>query len=137
MLGKLLKGWDGYATVPLRFAVGLGFIAHGLGKFGSSPGLDGFTGMLTGLGVPAPSFFAFLVALIELVGGAFVLLGLFTRYSSASLAVVIVFAIVLVKISKGFMAVWEPDLLYLAGALSLVFTGAGNWSIDEALGWDY
>ncbi len=46
-----------YASLPLRFGLGITFVAYGLQKtFGwfGGPGMSGYTGMLAGMGfVPA------------------------------------------------------------------------------------
>lgn len=42
-------------------------------------GIEGFTGFLSMLGVPAPGVFAWVVAFVEFVGGLALLVGAFTR----------------------------------------------------------
>ena len=57
------KSW---ALLVLRLAAGAIFLIHGYGKlFGNAPGMEGFTGMLLHLGFPMPSFWAYLVAVLE------------------------------------------------------------------------
>ena len=53
------KEWNDWASLPLRLILGFGFAYHGYPKlFG---GHDGFAGMLTNLGIPAPGLMAWLV----------------------------------------------------------------------------
>ena len=129
MIGNLFKGSENYAPIPLRIIIGIGFILHGLSKF--TGGLDKFQGFLTSLNVPAAGFFATLVAIIELLGGIFILAGFMTRYAAIATGLVIVFAIILVKGKMGFLSGYELDMLYLAGCVSLLITGGGAISVDN------
>ena len=120
----------------LRIAVGLVFIVHGAGKlFNIGPfaaGIGGVSGFLAGLGVPSALFFAWIVALVEFVGGAFILLGLFTRYASIALIIEMIIAIILVHIPNGFYkSNGEIALVLLLSAVALLFSGAGKRLVLE------
>ncbi len=58
--------------------VGLIFIAHGSQKL-LGQGLGGVAGTTEGLGIPASAESAVALVLVELVGGAALILGFFTR----------------------------------------------------------
>ena len=77
--------------IVLRLALAIVFIIHGIGKlFGIGPypiGIVGTTVFFTGVGLPFPMFFAFLVALVETFGGIFILVGFMTRLSAFVLAI--------------------------------------------------
>lgn len=134
-----------WAPVLLRLITGYGFIAHGLAKIGKGP--DNFVRILDALGVPMPQLMAWLTILVELVGGAMILLGAFVLLASIPMAVVLAVAIFTVHIQNGFSSIklmavtragpqfgqpgMETDLLYLACLAALVLTGAGPWSIDR------
>jgi putative oxidoreductase len=107
----------------IRLAVAAIFIYHGWSKFMFMDDTIIFFGTL-GL---AP-FFAYLVAIVEFIGGILMLLGVFTCTAGISLAVVIAFAICLVKAKMGFVAS-EPDILLLVSSLALAFTGPGRYSL--------
>lgn len=118
--------------LAIRVGLGLFFIYHGLGKFfGFAPdgGIEVFTGMLGGLGFPVPVFWAYLVAFVELFGGAAILLGFFTRISAVFLAVITVVAFVLVKDFSP--EAGGLDILAFAMAISLVLSGPGKISFAE------
>ena len=69
----------------LRVVVGLIALAHGTQKlFGE--GFDGVAVMMDGLGVPAPALAAVALVLTEVVGGAALILDLFTRLAAVPLA---------------------------------------------------
>lgn len=134
MLAKWFKGWDSYATLPLRLVLGIGLLVHGFLKFTATQGISAFGGWLGNLGVPIPAAFGVLVGLIELVGGAFILFGFLTRYSAALASLVMIGAVLLVHIKNGG---YELPLVYLAGLIALMFTGGGSLSVDKALNWDF
>lgn len=108
----------------LRIAVGVTFIAHGWAKFMN---IEGTVGFFAGLGLAA--LFAYLVAAVELLGGLAVLLGLFTDVAGFLLAIVMVFAMILVKFSMGFLGGYEFDAVLLLAALGIAFAGAGKYAV--------
>jgi putative oxidoreductase len=117
-----------FAPFPLRVIAGVGFMIHGLPKI-----LDiGKTqGSFMNMGVPHD--LAILIGLLEFIGGLAILLGVFTRIAAGLLAIQMIGAILLVKLSKGFIDGFELDLLYLAIMMSLLITGPGFLSIEKNL----
>ncbi|MBI5398429.1 DoxX family protein [Candidatus Woesearchaeota archaeon] len=129
MLSKYLEPYKHWAKVPLRLVLGGGFVAHGVLKFMS---LAATVGFFTGLGFPAGT--AQFVAAIEVLGGAALVLGLFTRWAAAVLTVLLLVAIAKVKGAMGWMGGWELDAAYIAGLLSLLTTGGGKvWNLEHKL----
>jgi putative oxidoreductase len=87
----------------LRVVVGLISLTHGTQKlFGE--GFDGVASMMEGLGVPAPALAAVALVLTEVVGGAALILGLFTRLAAVPLALSMLVATVLVHLPNGFFS---------------------------------
>lgn len=119
--------------LPLRVALGLIFITTGFGKLFGTPGIGGFSQMLTGIGFPAATFFAVLVGVVEFFGAIALFLGLYTRYVSALLAVILVVAIVLVKAAQGWGSGLFLDLGLLGAAVSLMFSGSKTLCVDKAM----
>ena len=117
-----------FAPLPLRVVAGVGFMIHGLPKI-----LDiGKTqGSFMNMGLPHD--LAILIGLLEFIGGLAILLGVFTRIAAGLLAIQMIGAILLVKLSKGFIDGFELDLLYLAIMISLLITGPGFLSIEKNL----
>lgn len=114
----------------LRLTIGLSLaLAHGVGKL---PPSEGFVGMVSGMGFPAPLFFAWLAALAEFVGGLLLAVGLLTR--PAALLVVGNFVVIyfVALAGEGFLD-REKELLFLAGALFFMLAGAGRYSIDALI----
>jgi len=119
----------------LRVVVGLIFVAHGAQKIFEYT-LPGTIGSFADMGVPLPEIAAPFVAFIELIGGALLALGLFTRPVGILLAVDMIVAIVAVHLPAG-LWVGEGGYEFVAvlgvAALALAFTGAGRFSIDGAV----
>lgn len=111
----------------LRVFLGAAMMTHGVPKmFG---GLEGFTGFVSSLGVPAPAVMAFLAAFAESFGALFLLLGVLTRPAALMLVCTMAVAIFGAHGDDGFSG-QEKAWLYLVPALMFMLKGAGKWSID-------
>lgn len=128
------------APLFLRLGLGLVFVVHGVSKLQGGPA-TGFGGMLTGLNVPGPALFAWLITIAELVGGILLLVGLLTRLATLPLIATMIGAIVLVKVDIGVIAGEgvampgaELDIALLVGLLALLVIGPGRLSVDQAVG---
>jgi putative oxidoreductase len=144
MLENLMRPYGDVGPLILRVALGIIFLVHGWPKLNpNSPmrGTAGFAGFLRQIGIPLPGFFAWVVALLETLGAVLLILGLGTRILALGFAVDMLVAILVAK--RGFMKVpfmaqqatgWEFDFALLAGALALIFTGAGRIALDSLFG---
>jgi putative oxidoreductase len=121
------------APLLARVAIGVVFIGTGWGKLHN---LDKITSFFAELGIPAPGFNAVLASSAELVCGALLLVGLFTRLAAVPLAVVMIVAIVTAKRGDinglsdllGFV-----ETLYVILLAWLATAGAGPISLDRVL----
>src|SRR3954469_22073577 len=98
----------------LRVMLGLVFLANGVAKF--QGGIENTVGWFDSIGIPGG--FAYVVAIVEMIGGLAVFIGLGTKVVSALLSLLIIGAIVKVKLAVGFlgngqMAGYELDLAFL------------------------
>jgi putative oxidoreductase len=127
-----LRGWG--ATL-LRVVVGLIFLAHGAQKlFGD--GISGVAGMTEGLGMPAPTLAAGILVFVEVVGGAALILGLFTRLFAVPLAFSMLVATLMVHLPNGFFSSSggiEFTLLLTVASVALALIGPGNLALDRLL----
>lgn len=128
-----------YSPLIVRLGLGSVMLIHGIGKaFNVGPsatGVAGFSDVLASLGVPAPLLFAWIVTLVELLGGACVLLGLFTRGASALIACDVFTALLLVHLPNGFAVSnggFEFVMLLFFAAVSLAVGGPGVAALDLA-----
>lgn len=136
---------DSIALLSLRVPLGIIFIAHGsqklFGAFGGSGLTATFKIFEEKLGIPP--IFTFLAIIAEFGGGIGVLCGLLTRLSAFGIASVMAVAIYKVNWVNGlFLNTYcqpgrnhgiEYSLALLGMALSLLFSGGGQWSIDRYL----
>lgn len=120
--------------VILRAVVGLLFFIHGLSKF--QGGISNTVGFFDSLGIPG--FMAYVVAVVELLGGIALFLGLGTRIVTLLFALIMIGAIFTAKLSLGFlgngqMAGYELDLVLLAVSIYFVFAEKSKISLDHLL----
>ena len=119
----------------LRVVTGIIFLMHGQQKMFEF-GIGGVTGMMTGLGVPAPGLMAIIVTLVELVGGIALILGAFTRIAALLVAIDVLVAFFLVHMPNGFFASnggVELVLMLATAGVTLVLTGPGAMALDSML----
>lgn len=123
------------AITALRIILGFLFAAHGWQKFNEWT-IAGTQSAFTQMGVPAADFAAPAVAILELVGGIALILGVLTRIVAALLVVNMLGALFLVHVSAGVFVAnggYELVLLLAAAAFALALTGPGRLSVDRAL----
>ncbi len=118
-----------YAAFFMRLAVGGVFLRHGLVKLHN--GIPALAAFLHGAGVPLASIAAVVVIAVETVGAICVILGIFTRFWAACMAVEMLVAILTVQLPRG--ASFELEALLLAGAVTLVALGDGPLSVAIGL----
>jgi putative oxidoreductase len=135
------------APLPLRLTFGFGMTFHGVAKL--SRGVGGFAQLLDYFAVPAALPLAWTTTLIELLGGLMLMVGLWVVPLTVPMIVIMLVAMVTVHLPYGFPSVaisgldangphlkppgYEINLVYIAGLLSLLMTGAGPWSLDSWL----
>ena len=120
--------------VILRVVLGLIFFVHGLSKF--QGGITNTVGFFDSIGIPG--FMAYVIALIELIGGIALVLGIGTQIVSVLFAVIMLGAIFTVKLPAGLlgngqMAGYELELSLLAVSIYFVFANKSAFSLDNKL----
>ncbi|MFP4512171.1 MAG: DoxX family protein [Acidimicrobiales bacterium] len=134
---RTLNRFHFLAPLVLRVVIGALFIWHGIDKFDA--GISMIEDMFTMWGVPAPALTAPLVAVIEIVAGLALVLGVGTRIAAVLLGAVMVGSLLYVKLDLGLIADGpmpgaELDLSLLAGLVALVVLGPGRLSGDQMMG---
>jgi putative oxidoreductase len=116
--------WAPRVLSILRIVAALIFFEHGSQKLLGFPPTDN---------PPAFLSLSWTAGVLELVGGAFLILGLFTRPVAFVLSGEMAFAYWLAHAPQSFFPVLnrgDAAILYCFVFLYLVFAGAGPWSID-------
>lgn len=139
LVHRVLATNNGAGALALRIPVGIIFAAHGaqklFGLFGGY-GLEGTGQFFASLGLNPGYLMALLAGAAEFFGGLALILGIFVRPAAAALAFAMLIAIFAVHIGNGFFmdkGGYEYALALLAASLSLLFSGAGRFSVDHAL----
>lgn len=134
MNGEALNRWQGWGVTVLRLVVGIVFVAHGGQKL-FVWGFDNVAGFMGKVGIPAPMLAAIVVTLVEFLGGLALVVGSFTRWAAALLAINMLGAIMTVHLKAGFFlpAGVEFALTLLAANVALVLLGSGEASVDRLL----
>lgn len=122
------------ALLLIRILVGWVFVSEGIQKFLFPAQLG--VGRFEKIGIPSPHLMAPFVGTIEIVCGALLLIGLFTRLAAIPLLAVILVAIATTKIPMlAKTGVWSvlhearADFSMLLGLLFLLITGAGSLAL--------
>ena len=114
----------GWGVTAVRVAAGVVLALHGYQKF--ADGLGATSGYFARVGIPLPALAAPLIAVLELVGGSLLVLGVATRWLGLLFAVefaVVTFWVVLPR------AGWRGsslELMLLAAAVLFALAGSGK-----------
>lgn len=125
------------AVIVIRILVGWVFVSEGIQKFLFPVALG--WGRFAKIGLPHPHVLAPVVGVVEIVCGALVILGLWTRIAAIPLLIVIGTAIATTKIPilhhQGVWAMLHEARVDFSMALGLIFlliVGAGSWALDRS-----
>ncbi len=111
----------GWALLFVRLASGVIFLSHGWTKVMNLRGAESF---FSGLGLP-PGAGAF-IAIVEVVGGLMLILGIAPRLAGLVLGIEMLVALLLVGVPSGN---FELELLLAASAFAVFFAGAGAYAM--------
>jgi putative oxidoreductase len=123
---EALAAWTPRALSILRIITGLLIIQHGMAKIIGFPVFPMYANVQPFSLIGAAGF-------IELIGGALLILGLFTRPVAFILAGEMAFAYFIGHFPKGFLPLINGGtlaILYCFACLYLSTAGAGPWSVD-------
>jgi putative oxidoreductase len=136
-------------TILIRFLVGVVFLSEGIQKFLYAEYLG--AGRFAGIGIPYPEIMGPFVGVVEIVCGAMVLAGFYTRLAAIPLIITMLVALFTTKIpillgtefmgfalrplrNYGLLSMLHEsrnDLAMLIGSIFLLIKGGGPWSIDR------
>jgi putative oxidoreductase len=119
----------------IRITVGAILFVHGLGKI--KTGIPGLAGYLGKVGLAPPEPLAYLVFMNETIGAVCIVLGLFTRFFAASIAIELAVALWIVHYAKGFgvsAGGYEYVLMWGIIMFAIALRGGGPYSLDRVIG---
>lgn len=116
-----------YGLLALRIVVGVIFVYMGWSKLGN---IEQVAGMLETNGFFWPQLFAYVLAIVEFLGGLAVLFGVYLRVFAKLLTIILVVAILTVHVPGPFQGAFLP-LSLLGGTLALMFMGGGDWMVTK------
>jgi putative oxidoreductase len=132
---RLLRPSGPAAIGVVRIVVGLVFIAEGIQKFLFPAELG--VGRFVKIGIPMPEIMAPFVGGLETLGGALLVVGLFSRLIAVPLLISMCVAITSTKlVALGKVGFWKTaheartDALMIAGLVLILALGPGRASID-------
>jgi putative oxidoreductase len=127
-----------YGLAILRIVLGIAMIVHGWSKL--SGGVDNVAGFFgETLGIPLPGLMAWVVTIVELVGGILLVVGFLTQIAGILIALDMLGAILFAFLLRGAPFIengaitWEKEAVFAAAALCIALAGPGAWSIDDVV----
>ena len=126
-----------YGLAILRIVLGIAMAVHGWSKL--SGGVGGVAGFFGSLGIPAPGLMAWVVTIVELVGGILLLVGFLTQIAGILILLDMLGAILFAFLLRGAPFIengaitWEKEAVFGAAALCLALSGPGAWSVDDVM----
>ncbi|TYP70748.1 DoxX family protein [Paenibacillus methanolicus] len=118
-------------VLVMRVLLGITFFAHGLSKFQN--GIEGTGGFFASLGIPLPEVMAYVVAIVEAVGGILLAVGIGSRLIGAAFVVIMTVVMITLGYQKPFMGGYEFDLMLIAVSLFFTLSGDGTYSVRQFL----
>ncbi|MGP9724166.1 DoxX family protein [Corynebacterium sp. AOP40-9SA-29] len=123
------------ALLVLRVALGVVFIAHGWDKV-FQVGVEQTAQQWASMHIPQPTLSVWVVSVVEMLGGALVLLGFLTPAAAGVLALDMIAAFYFVHLGNGLFVTdggGEFVIVLFAACVMLIVFGAGRASLDKAL----
>jgi putative oxidoreductase len=130
---NILQNFQSLSLLLARLAVAYGFYEPAINKWKD---IDAVAVWFGSMGIPLPTFNAYMSATTEILGVVLLGLGLFTRLISIPLIIIMVVAITTVHLAHGFSAGdngFEIPLYYMLFLFIFASHGAGKFSVDYFL----
>jgi putative oxidoreductase len=130
------KSLGPFAYTLVRVVVGIMFIMHVQGKFHAGPAAIA-ANLMSKNGLEPAILFAYAAIFLESVGGACIIIGLFTRFFAAALVIEMLIALFAVHWAKGYAAGgggYEYVLLIGVVMFAIAIRGGGPYSVDAKIG---
>ena len=129
-LADFYVSWREIAFTLVRVITGYILFMHGWAKI-TGPGHAGVSGMMAKNNLAGAAMF------LETVGALCIIIGLFTRFFAAAIAIEMAIAFLVVHMSKGFavgQGGFEYVLLLGVVLFAIAIRGGGPYSVDRMIG---
>jgi putative oxidoreductase len=130
----------------IRLTAGGMLLVHGIQKVlpmaekGFSATIEAFAaGSMARRGIEPALYAAYAVFFLETIGAVMIMLGLFTRFIAAALAIEFAIITFVAHWPQGFAAArggWEYPLFWGLIMFAIALRGGGPYSLDRKLGWE-
>lgn len=137
---RWLNGMQPWGIFLVRLVLGVAMLYHGWPKVipvggpfhhHATTAIDHYTHFVSGLGLPP--WLGYVSALTELIGGALLIIGFFTRFAALMVAINMAVALIYVDARRGYVTSEYPIAL-LSMAILVLLTGAGAVALDRKIG---
>jgi putative oxidoreductase len=135
-LSTFYEGMLPVAATLVRIIVGVMFLMHVSGKFKIGAAAVA-SNILAKNGIEPALMWAYVIMFLEAVGGVCLIIGLFTRFFAAALAIEMLIALLAVHLAKGYAASaggYEYVLLIGVVCFTIAIRGGGPYSVDRLIG---
>ncbi len=128
-----------FVLLVFRVAVGMVFLAHGINHVFRGGKIAGTARWFESLGMRPGVLHAWLASGTEIIAGAMLVLGLFTPLGAAGVIGVMLVAWITNHLKNGFFIFrpgegWEYVMVLTVCGVAIAGLGAGEWSVDHAIG---
>jgi putative oxidoreductase len=124
------------AATLVRIVIGIMFLMHVSGKFKIGAAAVA-ANLMAKNGLEPALYCAYFIMFLELIGGACLIIGLFTRFFAAALAIEMLIALITVHLPRGYAAGgggYEYVLLIGIVCFTIAMRGGGIYSADHYIG---
>jgi len=128
--------WRDIAYTIVRVIIGFNLFMHGWLKVGTF-GIAGVSGFMAKQGLAPAAGFAVAAMILETIGAICIVIGLFTRFFAAALAIEMLIALLAAHITGGFFynnGGMEYVLLLGVVLFAIAIRGGGPYSVDRMIG---
>ena len=135
-LAGFYASWRDIAYTAIRVVIGANLLMHGWAKI-ATYGMAGVSGMMAKQGLEPATGFAVAAMFLETVGAICIIIGLFTRFFAAALAIEMLIALLAVHLKNGFSVSaggFEYVLLLGIVLFAIAIRGGGPYSVDHMIG---
>lgn len=135
-LADFYTSWRDIGDTLVRVVIGYILFMHGWGKV-TGAGVAGISAYMAKHGLQPGEAFAIAAMFLETIGAICIILGLFTRFFAAALAIEMGIAFLVIHLPHGFSASkggFEYLLLLGIVMFAVALRGGGPYSVDRWLG---